>query len=305
VERDVDAVVAELRASRKYRHVAAAALTRIARAALRGARDEADAVKRAKRKLHQVFAAFVTSAEIASAERILAALPESPSTEALQAACGEILKRHSSTRERVVASTRERMNEPPRKRGVGVDAGWYAQLWKITGVPSVVLDLGCGFHPFALPWMGLPKDCEYLACDVDERIAALVQRLFDRCGQRGRAAAVDLVVGGAPEPRKHKLADVESLLDVPADVAFLMKLLPTLERQDVSASERLVDTLRAKFLVVTFPDKSLGGRERGMADHYEEFMRTLFERRGNTQFDQAIRVEGDEPTWILRRRPLP
>jgi len=294
---DVEAVAAELRASRKYRHVAAAALARIAAAALRGARGHADAVKRAKRKLYQVFAAFVTAVEIGRAEQILAALPDHPSREELSAACGEILKRHASTRERVVASSRERTN--------GGDAAWYARVFAITGASRVVLDLGCGFHPFALPWMGLKDDCEYLACDVDERIAALVQKLLDRCGRRGRAAAVDLVVGGGTQPANDVSSGVESLLDAPVDVAFLMKLLPTLERQEVSASERLIARLRAKSLVVTFPARSLGGRERGMAARYEGFMRELFEIRAKPRFEPAVRVDGDEPTWIVPRRSLP
>jgi 16S rRNA (guanine(1405)-N(7))-methyltransferase len=253
VTAEVDAVVAELRASRKYRHFATAVLARTAAAALRGAQERADAVKRAKRKLHQLFAAFVTAAEIERAERIVAALPAEAGEETLRQACREVLKRHSSTRERV---------EP--------DASWYAQIWKVTGPPRVVLDLGCGFQPFALPWMGLPSGCEYLACDVDERIAALVGHLFERCGRRGRAV-----------------------------VALLMKLLPTLERQEEGAAGRLLDRLRARFLVVTFPAKSLSGRERGMAANYEAFLRELLDRSGEGRFERAVRIEGDEPAWVV------
>lgn len=269
---ELDAVVAELRASRKYRHVAAAALGRTAEAALRGAKDRADAVKRAKRKLHQLFAAFVTSEEIERVEKIVAALPAAASDEALREACREVLKRHSSTRERA---------EP--------DASWYERIWKITGPPRSVLDLGCGFHPFALGWMGLPDECEYVACDVDERIAALVARLFERCHRRGRAVAADLLSDAA--------------IEAPVDVAFLMKLLPTLERQDEGASARLLERLRARFLVVTFAAKSLGGRERGMAENYESFLRALLERKSDAPFVCVAQIEGDEPTFVLGRRP--
>jgi 16S rRNA (guanine(1405)-N(7))-methyltransferase len=269
VTAEVDAVVAELRASRKYRHVAEAALARTAAAALRSARGRDDAVKRAKRKLHQLFAAFVTAAEIERAERIVAALPAEAREETLRQACREVLKRHSSTRERV---------EP--------DASWYAQIWKVTGPPRSVLDLGCGFHPFALPWMGLPRECDYFACDVDERVAALVGHLFERCGRRGRAVATDVITGVTG-------------LDTPADVAFLMKMLPTLERQEEGAAGRLLDRLHARFLVVTFPAKSLSGRERGMAANYEAFLRALLERRGEGRFERAVRIEGDEPAWVV------
>jgi hypothetical protein len=56
---------------------------------------------------------------------------------------------------------------------------------------------------------------------------------------------------------------------------------------------------------VTFPAKSLGGRERGMAGRYESFMRELFELRAKPRFEPAIRVDGDEPTWVVQRRSLP
>ncbi len=51
----------------------------------------------------------------------------------------------------------------------------------------------------------------------------------------------------------------------PADVALLLKTSSTLERQEKGATVRLVEALRAPFVVVSFAVKSLGGREKGMA----------------------------------------
>jgi 16S rRNA (guanine(1405)-N(7))-methyltransferase len=55
----------------------------------------------------------------------------------------------------------------------------------------------------------------------------------------------------------------------PADVAFLLKAIPCLEQVDKAAGHRLLSELHASNLVVSFPIQSLGGRSKGMLDHYE------------------------------------
>ena len=45
---------------------------------------------------------------------------------------------------------------------------------------------------------------------------------------------------------------------------------PTLERQEPGSTLRLVEQLRASHVVVSFAIKSLGGREKGMAQHYQQ-----------------------------------
>jgi hypothetical protein len=57
--------------------------------------------------------------------------------------------------------------------------------------------------------------------------------------------------------------------DDPADVAFLLKTLPCLERQEKGSSRRLLEALRARHVVVSFPVASLGGRGKGMRENYE------------------------------------
>ena len=53
-----------------------------------------------------------------------------------------------------------------------------------------------------------------------------------------------------------------------ADIAFMLKLLPVLEAQSTGSGFRLARDLNVRHLVITYPLKSLGGREKGMARHY-------------------------------------
>ncbi len=65
----------------------------------------------------------------------------------------------------------------------------------------------------------------------------------------------------------------------PADVALLLKTSSTLERQEKGVTVRLVEALRAPFVVVSFAVKSLGGREKGMPAHYRRQFQAMAEGR--------------------------
>jgi 16S rRNA (guanine(1405)-N(7))-methyltransferase len=134
------------------------------------------------------------------------------------------------------ASTRERLPFLDR---------FYPGIWALTGTPQRLMDLGCGLNPLALPWMGLDPTATYLASDVDERPLATVRRALAGLGQPHVVETRDLVA--APP-------------DAEADVALLLKLVTTLDRQDPNAAERLLRALRVRHAVVSFATRSLGGR---------------------------------------------
>jgi 16S rRNA (guanine(1405)-N(7))-methyltransferase len=59
------------------------------------------------------------------------------------------------------------------------------------------------------------------------------------------------------------------------DVVLLLKTLPCLEQQEKGASLRLLQSLRTRFVVVSFPRGSLGGRDKGMHENYSQFIRGI------------------------------
>jgi 16S rRNA (guanine(1405)-N(7))-methyltransferase len=64
------------------------------------------------------------------------------------------------------------------------------------------------------------------------------------------------------------------------DLALLLKTLPCLEQAEKGASARLLDAINARHLVISYPVASLGGRQKGMFDTYEEQFAALAEGRG-------------------------
>jgi len=241
-------VVSALRESRKYRFVCEDTLQRIARQAAARHTKSRDIVKAAKRKLHQAYGAYLEGFDPAEVRALVDGLPSDSPQELLRETCLTILGHHASTRERMPFMEQA-----------------YAEVFRRTGQPKVILDLACGLNPFAFPWMGLPRDVTYHACDIDSRIMSAVDAFFVRVGVDHDAVWGDVLVS-APE--------------VEADVAFLLKTVPCLERQEKGAAVRVLQEIRARHVVVSFPAQSLGGRDKGMHEHYGEDMKGIADELG-------------------------
>jgi 16S rRNA (guanine(1405)-N(7))-methyltransferase len=241
----IEQIVAEILATPKYGSVCPDTVRRIAvqewsrRAADQGSARKARqrAAKATRARLHQVHGAYGSRVDYARAAQELEAAYAAGTDEAIRGACRRLLALHASTRERLPILDR-----------------FYAALWAHTGgPPRSLLDLACGLNPLTLPWMGLPDGATYTAYDIDvERVDFLRHCLF----LRGAAAQV-------------RLQDV--LCDPPAeraDVALLLKSSTCLERQRKGATLALLDALPVAHVVVTFPVRSLGQRDKGMRQHY-------------------------------------
>lgn len=236
---DPGAVVERLRASKKYRHLADATLRRITTWAAARSRTARETEDRARRKLHQVFGAWLAGFDAAKALRHL----EEASPDARVEAFQRVLAMHASTRERLPFL-----------------ADFYRAIWSVTGPPASVLDLGCGLSPCALPWMGLPAGATYRASEIDRRLVDLGNRALALVGRPPLVTCEDLLSDPPSEP---------------CGVVLLLKMPPSLEQQEDGVSLRLLRSLPARHVVVSFPSRSLGGRDRGMSAHYAALMERL------------------------------
>lgn len=236
-------IVEQLRQSRKYRHCCTDTLDRIAQWALARHHAPKDALKAAKRKLHQIYGAYFDRVDWSRIEASLDGIEAGAPADTLRAVCGDILRSHASTRERLPIMEQA-----------------FDTIFSRVGDVGRVLDLACGLNPFALPWMPLPDACVYEAVDIDERLMAVLDAFFQRVGRPGSPQCRDML---------------SSRPDTQADLVLLLKVLPCLEQQQKGASLALLRRLRARHAVVSFPLKSLGGRGKGMAAHYGAFMDDL------------------------------
>lgn len=235
----------------KYRHLCPETLRRVAAWAAPRSRTAAEAVKRAKRKLHQVYGAYLRPLDAGSVEPLLDGIAQARADgddDAFRHNCRKVLALHASTRERLPHIE-----------------GFYQAVFQVTGTPRRLLDIGCGLAPFALPWMHLPAHTHYLAWEIDRRVTAWVSRLFALAGRPGHAEARDILV---------------TLPDEPADVTLLLKMLPCLKRQQADCWGRICRGVPGRFVVASFPAASLAGRDRAMPANYAAAMAALLDGTG-------------------------
>ncbi|MDD6261950.1 MAG: hypothetical protein PUA83_02525 [Clostridiales bacterium] len=219
----------------KYSFVFPGLVEKISREECAKYKKDRDCVKAVKRRLHILCGAF----ENGDCHRRAAGILEEAergkrmlSEEELR----EICSLHASTRERLPFLSE-----------------FYGFLAEKLENPVSVLDPGCGFAPFCAGL--LPSVREYWASDIDMRSLSLIKRFFALAGIRGTAEPMD---AAAEAPEKT------------ADAAFLFKLLPVLDAQEKGRGFRLMEELSVKKLAVSFPIRSLGGRDRGMEAFYGE-----------------------------------
>jgi 16S rRNA (guanine(1405)-N(7))-methyltransferase len=253
---DLDKIVSAVAGSKKYHAICADTIRRIAARELAARGNVKIATKATKRRLHQAYGAFEHDLdERAEYERLEAAYRTGSPPE-IRSACARVLNLHSSTRERLPILDQ-----------------FYPAIFEITGQPASILDVGCGLNPLALPWMGLEggsrNRAHYIALDIDAARVRFLNRYLSLVGLQPLARCQD-VLSHPP--------------DDDADVALLLKMSPTLERQEPGATLRLMEHLAAPYVVVSYAIKSLGGREKGMAGQYgQQFLAWMEGRRWSAQ----------------------
>jgi len=240
----LDALVEAVLRSAKYADLDPGFVRGVGARELAGGKNLREAVKAAKSRLHQVAGVFLDRRPAYGEwlESLLAA-SRSGEPDGIRKACRAILESHASSRERL-----------------GILDGFHAALFRDLDPPRRVLDLACGLHPLSVPWMPLARGASYHACDVYRGLAGFLAEALPLLGVHAVAEARDVL---------------RSCPNVRVDAAFLLKTLPGLERVDRSAPLRILEAVRADFVFVSFPARSLGGRSKGMKANYREWFLEL------------------------------
>ena len=234
----IDRLIEAVLASSKYKSIGIDFITYIGMQELSRHRNLKEAIKSTKNKLHQVGGAYQLSTprysvwldELKFAKR-------SGDREHFLDTCKWIMQYHSSTRERLPILEQ-----------------FYSTI--LANLPPInsVIDIACGLHPLAIPWMPLREHVQYFAYDIYEDMIGFLNDSLALMPVQGSGKMSD-VIHNCPTQK--------------VDVAFILKAIPCLEQVDKSAGMRLLETINADHLVVSFPAHSLGGKSKGMVTNYE------------------------------------
>lgn len=243
----IEAVIAEVKTSRKYRDVHEEAIRLLTQQAYADGNHKPKALSKAvRRRLHGIVATHLGDPDYVALGDELAAALQANDRQQEQALCEAALQTHLSTRERLPYLS-----------------DFYGQVFECIGLPQRLLDLACGLGPLALPWMGLPASSELIALDIHESRVALLDSYLRLRGQAGTARVRDIVL----QPP-----------DQTADAALLLKELHRLQRNYPGVDADWLATIPARHLVISLPAVSAHGGRR-LVDRYRHMMDTLLDGR--------------------------
>lgn len=240
----VDEVIQQVLEKKKYKHLDPDLVAFIANSEAKKRASLKEAVKATANKLHQVGWAYIEEQPpYANHLQELAGLTQDVHATDSRDFCTRLMQEHASTRERLP-----------------ILADFYNILFQDIQPVRSILDLACGFNPLAVDWMPIEKTATYNACDIFQDMADFLQIFFDHFHVKGKASLCNLLTH-IPQEKTQ--------------VALLLKTLPCLEQVEKDSARRILTGIQAQYLVVSFPVRSIGGKEKGMLAHYSSQFESL------------------------------
>ena len=259
-EREIEAALAAILRSSKYRglDLCEETIRDLLRAELPVRRRPAEAIHAVRNKLHNIVAAYLGDPDYDVAAAQLAAAFQDPAPAAVRGVCAQIMAAHASTRERLA-----------------ILHDFYPRIFAHTAAPRSLLDLACGLNPLSFPWMDLPAATRYHAYDIRPRRIALINHYFALQGLEPLAKTQDILAQPPAEP---------------ADLALILKEVHRFEQRQRGCTAALLDALRVRYVVVSFPSVSLSGRQ-DLAASYRGLLAKII--RGRAWRVEELRFEGE------------
>lgn len=243
-------MIAAVLDSKKYRHIGLnpATIEDLIRQEARHQPSHKAILKAVKRKLHNIVAPYLGELDYAALTDQLAQIHETSLDSAvLRSFCLDVLSQHASTAERIP-----------------IMAAFYERLFLATGEPQTIMDLACGLHPLAFPWMGLPTTTSYHAYDIVQPRVDFINQFF-------------IKIGLAPLAENRDI-----LMDPPtfdADLAIFFKEAHRFEKRQPGCNRAFWESLKAKTLAVSLPRQNLAGTHSLLKAHRNLVTANLPENR--------------------------
>jgi len=247
-KKQLDQLVRAVLKSSKYRNVCEDLIKNIGMRELSKRKNLKIAIKSTKNKLHQIGGAyFLKKPNYGFWLEKLGKAKRSENKDLFRKTCAEIMSYHYSTRERL-----------------NILDEFYTRIFSLVPPVQSIMDVACGFHPLSIPWMPMSEKVTYYAYDVYKDMIRFLNEFMVIDNVRGYAEVRD-VIQHAPE--------------ISTDLAFILNTIPCLEQIEKLAGLKILESINAKFLAVSFPAQTLGGREKSMLKHYETRFNKLTQKK--------------------------
>ena len=253
-DNDIAEIVQKITSSKKYGTIYAKTVEHTVRRCLEKY-DKKQVEKKARTILHQIWSAYYNSKT--DFENIFNTFVKNINN-------GGNIRKEITKILAVQSSTRERLT---------ILENFYGKIFDITGNPHSIIDHACGLNPLSVLWMGLLDNTKYYAFDIESNLVEFLESVIGYLGLHDKMEA--------------QMGDI--LVDEfnYADVVLMLKFLPVIEQQEKGSSLKVMKKQRCKYLVVSFPVKSLSGAEKGMASFYSNWFKNLIKEE-NWQYNEIL-----------------
>lgn len=197
-------------------------------------------LKEIKRQLHKLHGSFhfLDNKDSKNRKELIEKLKQEPENKEI---IEEILKTNKSTKERL-----EKYSEV------------YSEIFKITGKPTSVCDLGCGLNPISFFYMNFKKNekIDYAAYEINEEDIKIIRDYF------GIKAISEKVNGKAEVMDCSDLNKIDKITS--CDLCLMFKFIDPVEKaygKGHKLSEQIIQLLKnkCKFMVVSFATRTVSG----------------------------------------------
>ena len=265
-DEEIQALIAEIRASPKYRDINLPVETLkdlIYRESYHYKKVK-DVKQAVKKKLHNIVAPYLGDPDYEQASyEMEAAFREGEDSS--KSFCLKMLNLHASTKERIPIMEQ-----------------FYERIFSETGLPGSILDLACGLNPFALPWMGIPEKTKYYPYDLNYPRVQLINQFFGYLNRPQTAIYQDILVN------PPKMA---------ADLAFFFKEAHRFDQRQKGCNRDFWISLPVRKIVVSLPTSSLTGKH----DKMEQHQRLVYEAIENLNWPVQEIILQSEIIFIIQK----
>lgn len=237
-ETDIQAMIARIIETKKYRHsgLNPNTIEDLIRQEAPHHTSPKQILKAVRRKIHNIVAPYLGEPDYAALTQDLHQIEDfSLNSPQLISFCQHVLSQHASTAERI-----------------HVMSEFYSQLFSAASQPHSILDLACGLHPFAFPWMGLPTSVRYHAYDILQPRIDFINQFFNKLGMSPLAENRDILVN---PPTHH------------ADLGIFFKEAHRFEKRQPGCNRAFWESLKVEKLAVSLPTQNLSGTHRLINAH--------------------------------------